>query len=207
MKNKKKHKDFLRLCDSFNASHCNGSGLAIVNGSDDEHILNGWSNDSCLNEFFELWEHFSESDIEEFIEKGSYKTKYHLSKNKNLNKEQVLGLLQSGSFSVLENAASNKLIDFEDIKNIINGDDDSYNYSYKLLGVLSNPNIDSKTIEKLKDNKYSWVRKKVYSMIDNYDEADLNDKYKVLGLLENKTVDSKTKNKLEKTISNLHSSL
>lgn len=202
--NKKKHKDFLRLCDSFNASHCNGSGLAIVNGSDTEHILNGWSNDSCLNEFFELWEHFSESDIEEFIEKGSYKTKYHLSKNKNLNKEQVLGLLQSGSFSVLENAASNKLIDLEDIKNIINGDDDSYNYSYKLLGVLSNPNIDSKTIEKLKHNKYSWVRKKVYSMIDNYDEADLNDKYKVLGLLENKTVDSKTKNKLEKTISNLN---
>ena len=204
--NKKKHKDFLSLCDSFNATHCNGSGLIVV-PEDKKHALNGWSGDSCLNELFEIWEHFKESDIKEFIEHGSYKTKYHLSRNKSLNKEQILMLLESGSFTVLENAASNKLVDLEDIKNIVNGDDESYSYSYKLLGVLSNPNVDAKTIEGLKDNKYGWVRKKACSIIKNYDKIDLNDKYKVLGLLENKTVDSKTKTMLQKALSSLETVL
>ena len=204
--NKKKHKDFLSLCDSFNATYCNGSGLIVV-PEDKKHALNGWSGDSCLNEFFETWGHFKESDIKEFIEHGSYKTKYHLSRNKSLNKEQILMLLESGSFTVLENAASNKLVDLEGIKNIVNGDDESYSYSYKLLGVLSNPNVDAKTIEGLKDNKYGWVRKKACSIIKNYDKIDLNDKYKVLGLLENKTVDSKTKTKLQKALSSLETVL
>jgi len=204
--NKKKHKDFLGLCDSFNATHCEGSGLTVV-PEDKKHALNGWSGDSCLNELFEIWEHFKESDIKEFIEHGSYKTKYHLSRNKSLNKNQILMLLESGSFTVLENAASNKLVDLEDVKNIVSGDDGSYSYSYKLLGVLSNPNVDAKTIEGLKDNKYGWVRKKVCSIINNHDKTDLNDKYKVLGLLENKIIDSKTKTKLQKALSSLETVL
>ena len=122
--NKKKHKDFLNLCDSFNATYCNGSGLIVV-PEDKKHALNGWSSDSCLNELFETWEHFKESDIKEFIEHGSYKTKYHLSRNKSLNKDQILMLLESGSFSVLENAASNKLLELDDIKNLIDGDDET----------------------------------------------------------------------------------
>ncbi len=200
--NKKKHKDFLNLCDSFNATYCNGSGLIVV-PEDKKHALNGWSSDSCLNELFETWEHFKESDIKEFIEHGSYKTKYHLSRNKSLNKDQILMLLESGSFSVLENAASNKLVDIEDIKNIVSEDDGSYSYSYKLLGVLSNPNVDAKTIDGLKDNKYGWVRKKVFSIINNYNNDDLKDRYKVLGLIENPNIDSKLKEKLKTSLSGL----
>ena len=202
--NKKKHKDFLNLCDSFNATYCNGSGLIVV-PEDKKHALNGWSGDSCLNELFETWEHFKESDIKEFIEHGSYKTKYHLSLNKSLNKDQILMLLESGSFSVLENAASNKLVDLEDIKNIVSEDDGSYSCSYKLLGVLSNPNVNAKTIDGLKDNKYGWVRKKVFSIINNYNDDSLKDRYKVLGLIENPNIDSKLKEKLKTSLSGLES--
>ena len=194
----------MSLCDSFNATYCNGSGLIVV-PEDKKHALNGWSGDSCLNELFETWGHFKESDIKEFIEHGSYKTKYHLSRNKSLNKDQILMLLESGSFSVLENAASNKLVDLEDIKNIVSEDDGSYSCSYKLLGVLSNPNVDEKTIDGLKDNKYGWVRKKVFSIINNYKDDDLKDRYKVLGLIENPNIDSKLKEKLKTSLSGLES--
>jgi len=194
--NKQKRKEFLNACDSFNAAHCSGQGIKI-----DERELH--LKDELGSKFFELWEHFLDVDIEDYIENGSYKTKYHLSRNRSLKKEQVLALLQSGSFSVLENAASNVLIDLEDLKKIIASDDESYNDSFKLLGVLSNPNIDKHSIDSLKNNQYNWVRKKAYSLTDSFDDNDLTDKYKVLGLIENPIIDSKTKIKLSESISAL----
>lgn len=194
--NKQKRKAFLNACDSFNATHCSGHGI-IIDGCD-LHLK-----DELGSKFFELWEQFLDVDIEDYIKNGSYKTKYHLSRNRSLKKEQVLGLLQSGSFSVLENAASNILIDLDDIKTIIENDSKTYNDSFKLLGVLSNPNIDKKSIESLKNNQYNWVRKKAYSLTDNFNESDLTDKYNVLGLIENPNIDSKTKIKLNESVSTL----
>lgn len=194
--NKQKRKEFLNACDSFHAAHFSGQGIKI-----DEFDLH--LKDELGPKFFELWEHFVDVDIEEYIENGSYQTKYHLSRNKSLKKEQVLGLLQSDSFSILENAASNVLIDLEDIKTIIESDDKSYNDSFKLSGVLSNPNIDKQSIDSLKNHQYNWVRKKAYSLTDSFDDNDLTDRYKVLGLIENPTIDSETKSKLSESLSAL----
>ena len=196
--NKQKRKEFLNACDSFNAAHCSGEGIKI-----DECDLK--LKDEMGPKFFELWEHFLDVDIEEYIENASYKTKYHLSRNKSLKKEQILGLLQSGSFSILENAASNVLIDLKDIKMIIESDNESYNYSFKLLGVLSNPNIDKQSIDSLKNHQYNWVRKKAYSLTDSFDDNDLSDRYKVLGLIENPKIDLETKSLLNESLSTLKS--
>ena len=116
---KKSQKEYLDDCDSFGAGQ--------------------YGNYLAYGDLFELWEHFLDVDIESFIVNGCYRSKNHLSKNPSLNKNQVLGLLKHGAFSVLDHAAANKLLGLEDIKDIMDSDDGTYNYSYKLLGLLSNP--------------------------------------------------------------------
>tara|TARA_B110000003_G_scaffold144596_1_gene145674 strand:+ start:2347 stop:6684 length:4338 start_codon:yes stop_codon:yes gene_type:complete len=180
---KKSQKEFLDDCDSFGAGQ--------------------YGNYLAYGDLFELWEHFLDVDIESFIVNGCYRSKNHLSKNPSLNKNQVLGLLKHGAFSVLDHAAANKLLGLEDIKDIMDSDDGTYNYSYKLLGLLSNPNINNDSIEKLRNNKFSWVRMKVFSIINNYKDEDLKDRYKVLGLIENPNIDSKLKEKLKTSLSGL----
>jgi len=180
---KKIQKEFLDDCDSFGAGQ--------------------YGNYLGFGDLFELWEHFLDVDIENFIVNGCYRSKHHLSKNPNLNKNQVLELLNYGAFSVLEHAASNKLLELEDIKNIMDSDDGTYNYSYKLLGLLSNPNINNDSIEKLRNNKFSWVRMRVFTIINNYKDEDLKDRYKVLGLIENPNIDSKLKEKFKTSLANL----
>ena len=180
---KKNQKEFLDNCDSFGAGQ--------------------YGNYLGFGDLFELWEHFLDVDIESFIVNGCYRSKNHLSKNPSLNKNQVLELLKHGVFSVLDHAAANKLLELEDIKNIMDSDDGTYNYSYKLLGLLSNPNINNDSIEKLRNNKFSWVRMKVFSTINNYKDEDLEDRYKVLGLIENPNFDSKLKEKFKTSLANL----
>ena len=180
---KKSQKEFLDDCDSFGAGQ--------------------YGNYLAFGDLFELWEHFLDVDIENFIVNGCYRSKNHLSKNPSLNKNQVLELLKHGAFSVLDHAAANKLLGLEDIKNIMDSDDGTYNYSYKLLGLLSNPNINNDSIEKLRNNKFSWVRMKVFSIINNYKDEDLKDRYKVLGLIENPNIDSKLKEKFKTSLANL----
>ncbi|MDB4097280.1 tetratricopeptide repeat protein [Flavobacteriaceae bacterium] len=177
---KKNQKEFLDDCDSFGAGQ--------------------YGNYLAFGDLFELWEHFLDVDIESFIINGCYRSKHSLSKNPSLNKSQVLELLNHGAFSVLDNTAASKLLELDDIKNIMDSDDGTYHYSYKLLGLLSNPNINNDSIEKLRNNRFSWVRMKVFSIINNYKDEDLKDKYKVLGLIENQNIDSKLKEKLKTSL-------
>ena len=65
-----------------------------------------------------------------------------------------LGQISSNDILILISNSGESI----ELKNIVSEDDGSYSYSYKLLGVLSNPNVDAKTIDGLKDNKYGWVR-------------------------------------------------
>jgi len=154
---------------------------------------------------FEKWDHFLDGDIKYFLEQGSYSTKYHLSKNSKLKRDQLDKLMLSGSFSVLENTASNILFTTEDITKIINEDDRTYHYSFKLLGILSNPNLSEENLEKLKTNVFTWVRRKAFSLTKDFTGADLNDKYTVIGLIENKNYPEKETEKLKAKLSDLQS--
>ena len=142
---------------------------------------------------FEHWEVFKETDIENYLKNGSYQSKFHLSKNKSLTKKQLLILLENGSFSILENVVANPLFNKDELKEIILEDDLSYQYSYKLMGTILNPNADQSIIESLKNNSFNWVKKLAYSKVEKYSKEDLNDKYKLLGLIENDKIDKSLK--------------
>ena len=128
-----------------------------------------------------------------------------LAKNKSLNKDQIQVLLEEGSFSILQNVIANHEFSLEELKDIVQKDDGSYQYSYKLIGVILNPNADQSIVESLKNNSYNWIKKLVYSKIDKYSDEDLNDKYKLQGLLNNNKVDKKSKSSFEKNIEKLAS--
>ena len=73
------------------------------------------------------------------------------------------------------------------------------------MGAILNPNSDHSIIESLKNNSFNWVKKLVYSRIENYSQEDLNDKYKLQGLIDNKRVDEKSKSTFVKNIEKLES--
>ncbi|MDA9338639.1 tetratricopeptide repeat protein [Flavobacteriaceae bacterium] len=148
---------------------------------------------SNKEDLFEHWGLFNDTEIENFLIKGSYLTKLSLSKNKSLTKKQLLILLENGSFSILENVVANPLLNIDELKKIILGDDLSYQYSYKLMGAILNPNADLSLIESLKNNSFNWVKKLAYSKVEKYSKEDLNDKYKLLGLIENDKIDKSLK--------------
>ena len=153
-------------------------------------FLNKCDNMKSNKEYlFEHWEVFKETDIENYLKNGSYQSKFHLSKNKSLTKKQLLILLENGSFSILENVVANPLFNKDELKEIILEDDLSYQYSYKLMGTILNPNADQSIIESLKNNSFNWVKKLAYSKVEKYSKEDLNDKYKLLGLIENDKID------------------
>ena len=171
--------NFLQKCDNYNHS--------------ENHL------------FFQYWEVFKFDLIDKFLKGGSYLTKLSLSKNRSLNKDQIQVLLEEGSFSILQNVIANPEFSLEELKDIVQKDDGSYQYSYKLMGVILNPNADQSIVESLKNNSYNWVKKLVYSKIDKYSDEDLNDKYKLQGLLNNNKVDKKSKSSFEKNIEKLDS--
>ena len=148
---------------------------------------------SYKEDLFEYWEVFKDTEIENYLKNGSYQSKFRLSKNKSLTKKQLSILLDNGSFSILENVVANPLFNKDELKEIISGDDKSYQYSYKLMGAILNPNTDLSIIESLKNNSYNWVKKLAYSKVEKYSKEDLNDKYKLLGLIENDKIDKSLK--------------
>lgn len=155
--------------------------------------------------FFQYWEVFKFDCIDKFLKGGSYLTKLALSRNNSLNKGQIQVLLEEGTFSILQNVIANPEFSLEELKDIVQKDDGSYQYSYKLMGVILNPNADQSLVESLKNNSYNWIKKLVYSKIDKYSNEDLNDKYKLQGLLNNNKVDKKSKSSFEKNIEKLES--
>ena len=155
--------------------------------------------------FFQYWEVFKFDCIDKFLKGGSYLTKLALSRNNSLNKGQIQVLLEEGTFSILQNVIANPEFSLEELKDIVQKDDGSYQYSYKLMGVILNPNADQSLVESLKNNSYNWIKKLVYSKIDKYSNEDLNDKYKLQGLLNNKKVDKKSKSSFKKNIEKLES--
>ena len=148
---------------------------------------------SYKEDLFEFWEVFKDTEIENYLKNGSYQSKFRLSKNKSLTKKQLSILLDNGSFSILENVVANPLFNKDELKEIISGDDLSYQYSYKLMGAILNPNADQSIIESLKNNSFNWVKKLAYSKVEKYSKEDLNDKYKLLGLIENDKIDKSLK--------------
>jgi tetratricopeptide (TPR) repeat protein len=148
---------------------------------------------SCKEDLFEYWEVFKDTEIENYLKNGSYQSKFRLSKNKSLTKKQLSILLDNGSFSILENVVANPLFNKDELKEIISADDLSYQYSYKLMGAILNPNTDQSIIESLKNNSFNWVKKLAYSKVEKYSKEDLNDKYKLLGLIENDKIDKSLK--------------
>ena len=89
------------------------------------------------------------------------------------------------------------------VRQIINSNDNSYLYSYQLLGVCSNPNVTEQQIEKLKSNKYNWVKQKAYSVTKDFNEIDTSDRYVLLGLINNPDFNS-SENNYQKLIESIY---
>ena len=168
-----------------------------------KHFLNNCDNYRAKSDFiFEYWELFFDVDIETYLKHGSYNTMICLSKNKSLKKEQLAELMTHGNFTVLENITSNPLFNEEDLIDIINENDDTYSYSYKLLGIIDNPNCSDAILNNLRDNKYSWVKKKVFSKVRDFKDEDLNDRYKLLGLIENMNIKNELRESFREKLEN-----
>lgn len=158
---------------------------------------------------FSTLKFFKEETIRYFLENGSYLTKLHLLRNYSLklDKELLDQVASSSTFSVLEACISNPLIDNSTLKTIVDSDNGTYDYSYRLLGVLSNPNVSQDIISSLTSNKFNWVLSKTYSLLSDYKNADLSNKYVILGLLDNPKVNSLDKEHLEKLLVNLKANI
>ena len=130
--------------------------------------------------------------INHFIENGGYVAKLHLLKNQvlNISLDHIKKIIFNSNYTVLETAISHQLVSSEMLDEIIDANDNSYLYSFKLLGVCSNPNVTEKQIEKLKSNKYNWVKQKAYSVTKEFNGIDKSDRYVLLGLLNNPNLKS-----------------
>jgi len=136
---------------------------------------------------FSFFKFLKSETINHLIENGGYVAKVHLLNNPSLNisLDHIKKIISTSDYTVLESAISHHLVSSEMLDEIINSNDNSYLYSYQLLGVCSNPNVTEQQIEKLKSNKYNWVRQKAYSVTKDFNEIDTSDRYVLLGLINN----------------------
>lgn len=136
---------------------------------------------------FSFFKFLKGETVNHLIENGGYITKIHLLKNNSLNisLDHIKKIISTSDYTVLESAISHQLVTTEMLDEIINSNDNSYLYSYQLLGVCSNPNVTEQQIEKLKSNKYNWVKQKAYSVTKEFNEIDTSDRYVLLGLINN----------------------
>ena len=141
---------------------------------------------------FSFFKFLKGETINHFIENGGYVTKVHILNNHSLNisLDHINKIISNSDYTVLETAISHQLVSSEMLDEIIDTNDNSYLYSYKLLGVCSNPNVTEKQIEKLKSNKYNWVKQKAYSVTKEFNGIDKSDRYVLLGLLNNPNLKS-----------------
>jgi len=136
---------------------------------------------------FSFFKFLKSETIIHLIENGGYVAKVHLLNNPSLNisLDHIKKIISTSDYTVLESAISHHLVSSEMLDEIINSNDNSYLYSYQLLGVCSNPNVTEQQIEKLKSNKYNWVKQKAYSVTKEFNEIDTSDRYVLLGLINN----------------------
>ena len=141
---------------------------------------------------FSFFKFLKGETINHFIENGGYVAKLHLLKNQvlNISLDHIKKIIFNSNYTVLETAISLQLVSSEMLDEIIDANDNSYLYSFKLLGVCSNPNVTEKQIEKLKSNKYNWVKQKAYSVTKEFNGIDKSDRYVLLGLLNNPNLNS-----------------
>ena len=158
---------------------------------------------------FSTLKFFKEDTISYFLEKGEYLTKLQILKNHNLKltQEQLDQIAPTATFSILEACISNPRFDNSVLKTIIDSDNGTYDYSYRLLGALSNPNISQDIISSLSSNKFNWVLRKTYSLLSDYKDADLTNKYVILGLIDNPKVNVLDKEHLEKLLVNVKANI
>jgi tetratricopeptide (TPR) repeat protein len=161
------------------------------------------------NSIFSTLKFFKEDTISYFLEKGEYLTKLHILRNNNLklSQEQLDQIASTSSFSILEASISNPRFENSALKTIVDSDNGTYDYSYRLLGALSNPNISQDIISSLSSNKFNWVLRETYSLLSDYKNADLTNKYVILGLLDNPKVNVLDKEHLEKLLVNLKANI
>ena len=158
---------------------------------------------------FSTLKFMKDATLSYFLINGRYITKLHILRNHNLKltKEQIDTISVTASFSILEACYSHPTVENSTLKTMVDSDDGSYSYSYKLLGALSNPNISQDIISSLSSNKFNWVLRKTYSLISDYKNADLNNKYVILGLLDNPIVSFSDKEKFEKSLGKLNANM
>lgn len=150
---------------------------------------------------FSFFKFLKGETVNHLIENGGYVTKIHLLKNNSLNisLDHIKKIISTSDYTVLESAISHQLVTAEMLDEIINSNDNSYLYSYQLLGVCSNPNVTELQIEKLKSNKYNWVKQKAYSVTKEFNGIDTADRYVLLGLINNPNFKS-TENDYQKLL-------
>jgi tetratricopeptide (TPR) repeat protein len=158
---------------------------------------------------FSTLKFFKEDVISYFLENGEYLTRLHILRNNNLKltQEQLDQIISTSSFSILEASISNPRFENSALKTIVDSDNGTYDYAYRLLGALSNPNISQDIISSLSSNKFNWVLRKTYSLLSDYKNADLTNKYVILGLLDNPKVSVLDKEHLEKLLVNLKANI
>ena len=145
---------------------------------------------------FSFFKFLKSETINHLIENGGYVAKVHLLNNPSLNisLDHIKKIISTSDYTVLESAISHHIVSSEMLDEIINSNDNSYLYSYQLLGVCSNPNVTEQQIEKLKSNKYNWVKQKAYSVTKDFNEIDKSDRYVLLGLINNPDFNSSENN-------------
>lgn len=150
---------------------------------------------------FSFFKFLKGETVNHLIENGDYVTKIHLLKNNSLNisLDNIKKIISTSDYTVLESVISHQLVTSEMLDEIINSNDNSYLYSYQLLGVCSNPNVTELQIEKLKSNKYNWVKQKAYSVTNEFNGIDTADRYVLLGLINNPNFKS-TENDYQKLL-------
>lgn len=165
--------------------------------SDIEYLKNYEKNLLLEDEsIFSFLKFFNEDTLNHFIENGRYVTKIHLLKNQSLDisVDQIKKIISESNYTLVETAISNSLLSSEMLGDIIKENDNSYLYSYKLLGVCSNPNVTEEQLEKLKHNKFNWVKQKAYSVTKAFIDIDTSDRYVLLGLINNPNINSQEHN-------------
>jgi tetratricopeptide (TPR) repeat protein len=165
--------------------------------SDIEYLKNYEENLLTEDEsIFSFLKFLNNDTLNHFIENGRYATKIHLLKNQSLDisVDQIKKIISESNYTLVETAISNSLLSTEMLGDIIRESDNTYLYSYKLLGVCSNPNVTEEQLEKLKHNKFNWVKQKAYSVTKVFNNIDTSDRYVLLGLINNPNINSQEHN-------------
>ena len=143
------------------------------------------------------------------FDEGPYKAKIGVTKNPNLYANPLKAILETDiSFTPAENICAHpKLSDPEYLKVVIEKDDESYGYSYRLIGCVRNGSCTDEIRKRLLKHKYRWVRKAAAQYLESItpEIMNMNDYYVIKGLLENVVLKETDKSSLENRLDKLSS--